>query len=406
MSFDTFLIVGGNFNNKGAEAMMYIAICEIRRRFPQAEIYTLVGNAKLEEKKHSNLRTVFIEDNVEVRRYLARDFRLEKIKSFLKYCILNMVTGDLKKIEKIYNQILTSKTAIVDISGYGLASNWPIAANMNYINLIRYAKKHNTTVYLFPQSFGPFEYNNSKVAIEKYIKEYLPYCKTIFAREKEGADLLQNKYGLSNVRVSTDLVLENKNLDFSLVFSHRPSLIYPKATGKFNIAVLPNYKLLENKTEKEVISFFVKAIEGINVRYKIYLVSHAHEDLELCRKIKSYFEDSERVELVEQELNCLEYSAFVTQMNFAIASRYHSIVHAYKNDVPCIVLGWATKYVELLALFEQNNYMLDIRKGIGEEKLVSAIKEMEERYLLESQKISSIRKVVQGQNCFDILMEE
>lgn len=58
MSFDTFLIVGGNFNNKGAEAMMYIAICEIRRRFPQAEIYTLVGNAKLEEKKHSNLRTV------------------------------------------------------------------------------------------------------------------------------------------------------------------------------------------------------------------------------------------------------------------------------------------------------------------------------------------------------------
>lgn len=98
--------------------------------------------------------------------------------------------------------------------------------------------------------------------------------------------------------------------------------------------------------------------------------------------------------------------AFVTQMNFAIASRYHSIVHAYKNDVPCIVLGWATKYVELLALFEQNNYMLDIRKGVGEEKLVSAIKEMEERYLLESQKISSIRKVVQGQNCFDILMEE
>ena len=33
------LIVGANFNNKGAQAMLFVTVDEIRKRFPDAKIY-------------------------------------------------------------------------------------------------------------------------------------------------------------------------------------------------------------------------------------------------------------------------------------------------------------------------------------------------------------------------------
>ncbi|GAG10636.1 unnamed protein product, partial [marine sediment metagenome] len=53
----------------------------------------------------------------------------------------------------------------------------------------------------------------------------------------------------------------------------------------------------------------------------------------------------------------------IKQFQFIITSRYHSIIHAYKNGVPAIVLGWAVKYEELLGKFSQMDYMVDFRSN-------------------------------------------
>ena len=47
------------------------------------------------------------------------------------------------------------------------------------------------------------------------------------------------------------------------------------------------------------------------------------------------------------------------QFQFIVASRFHAIVHAFKNGIPCIALGWATKYYDLMKQFGQEQYMLD-----------------------------------------------
>ena len=74
-----FVIVGGNFNNKGAEAMLYNTINEIRKRFPQESIYTMIGDNSNTGTYKEIVNTKYIPDSFEIRKYLAK--RNVRIKS-------------------------------------------------------------------------------------------------------------------------------------------------------------------------------------------------------------------------------------------------------------------------------------------------------------------------------------
>ena len=79
----------------------------------------------------------------------------------------------------------------------------------------------------------------------------------------------------------------------------------------------------------------------------IYLVAHAGEDLEMCKEVKRRINNNDSVVLIDHVLYSFNYEAFVSNMDFVIASRYHSLIHAYKKSTPAIILGWAEKYEEL-----------------------------------------------------------
>ena len=107
--------------------------------------------------------------------------------------------------------------------------------------------------------------------------------------------------------------------------------------------------------------------------------------------------------LQEQEFSCLEFNELVKQFQFLVASRFHAIVHAYKNSVPCVVLGWATKYHALLKQFGQEQYALDFRNGVEVAEIQRAILQMDQKYLKESEKINGILQTVQNENTFDTI---
>ena len=93
----------------------------------------------------------------------------------------------------------------------------------------------------------------------------------------------------------------------------------------------------------------------------------------------------------------------VKQFDFLIASRYHSIIHAYKEGIPCVALGWAVKYQELLELFNQSNYVFDVRNMNNFVEILNAVVWLDKKHLLESKKIKKELFEVQKENCFDIL---
>ena len=44
-----------------------------------------------------------------------------------------------------------------------------------------------------------------------------------------------------------------------------------------------------------------------------------------------------------------------------------------KNGTPCIAIGWATKYHELLKTFKQEDYIFDVRKNMDTNSIVEAV---------------------------------
>ena len=89
-----------------------------------------------------------------------------------------------------------------------------------------------------------------------------------------------------------------------------------------------------------------------------------------------------------------------------IGSRYHSLVHAYKNGVPVIAIGWAVKYDELLNEFDQSTYSFEGRDGVDTDALVDAISSMDEKHSTESSVIVQRREEILERDLFNELFGE
>jgi colanic acid/amylovoran biosynthesis protein len=110
--------------------------------------------------------------------------------------------------------------------------------------------------------------------------------------------------------------------------------------------------------------------------------------------------------LIQDDLSAIELENIIRQFNFVIASRYHSIIHSYKNGIPALVIGWATKYFELLENFNQLDYFFDIRKSIDINKINNKLDNLIQNYKYEKEKIADKMKILIKENIFNIFNEE
>ena len=155
------LIIGGEFNNKGAEAMTLIAVDNIVRRDPDSTIYIWDKNTKNPYQLIDNVRLLKVPDNL--LRVLSGDkltfkeWLKEVIKLFLPH------RESIYKNKKSVISILKSIDITIDISGYALSSKWNDRFNIRYCNWINIMAGYGSKVYLMPQSFGPFDYKSASM---------------------------------------------------------------------------------------------------------------------------------------------------------------------------------------------------------------------------------------------------
>ena len=111
--------------------------------------------------------------------------------------------------------------------------------------------------------------------------------------------------------------------------------------------------------------------------------------MDFCKDIKNQFSDNQNVILLEDDLFCFELLDLLSKFDYVIASRYHSIVHSYLNGVPALLLGWSFKYEELAKKFDQSSYFFDIRNKLSLDMLKSTLKNLNNNYIIEKEKITS-----------------
>ena len=387
------IITGGGMANKGAQAMTLIAVHELRERFPDHRIY-LYSPVDLADSALDKRKFTF-----NFLGWYPLKFAHCQHNPVQRGIILLRSRSELLEAEAIYR----NTDFIVDVSGYALGANWSDKICNDYLDILEFAQAFGIPVYLMPQSFGPFDFGEERQALNARIQRLLPTAKVIFAREQEGYDALVNTYGLKNVRLAHDLVLGNKGIDLANIFVSAPTLDLPEIRPN-SVAVIPNSMNSSVSSQESVLELYTKAIHALLSQGKtVYLLSHSTVDSALCSKLKEPFLTNENVILLAQDFSCLEFNALVKKFDYLIASRFHSIVHAFKNGVPCIALGWATKYHDLLKLFDQEQYILDVRDKIGEEQIAAAIALMDAHYPDEAGKIQKGLAAVQKQNVFDVL---
>lgn len=384
------VITGGQLYNKGAQAMVFISAHELHKRFPDGEIVLL---SKLDVRRTEEDRKQY---QFHIKGY-PKSWELLYMQTGLgRFFLTRFGSASAKE----YLKLMEQTQMVVDVSGYALGSDWGYKRSLFYLTRIQIAKAFQVPVYLMPQSFGPFAYEGIFSGwMKRKIGHVLKYPKVVMCREHDGYQLLHEEMGLSNVILTSDLVLQNREVDPTYVYKKLPEYSTWQ-TPKHCVAVIPNQKTtryvdisaLENLYKKIVCALLEK-------ERSVFLCYHSAEDRKLCERIKTNFPEDNRVILQEKELSCLEFDRMVKQVDFIVASRYHAIVHAYRNCVPAIVLGWAKKYQELLNSFSQGQFAFDVRSDLDEEKILQSVSDMSENF---SDYVAMIRKPLEQIQCSNV----
>lgn len=398
-----FLITGAQFANKGAQALLFSMINEIKEHRKDSEIYYLPLDNYMKYKPekfrfniiYGHWDALEYENNPKMRIWLI-------IRSILRK-IVKRNTVSLNELKELH-KIMSDVDVVIDVSGFQLTSKFSIDKNIQFLNYTEMAKRNGKKIIYMPQSFGPFDYKENCENMCLKIKNTLRKADLIFAREKEGYILLTRELGLKNVKLYPDIVLQSAEINWENIYYEKPVLQIPEISNGKNVGIIPNTETFKHGNEKNILNWYKEIIERVcEAGKKIYIFRHSN-DLEVCKKIYSMVSDNPNVFILENDFNCLEYSEFVKQFEYIIASRYHAIIHAYKKNVPAIILGWAIKYTELAKLFQQEEYVFDItdnQYSPNLESIFKVIDYMNAHSKEEREKIIDNMKKVRKRTCFD-----
>ena len=390
------LIIGGGFHNKGAQAMTFHTVDQLKQKMPDKEFYLA----------HTPEYEMYEKENPFKMNFLPWDMMIKTALLWnMPHFIKNKFIKNKKILEhaNIYRDKLDNTGFIVDISGYAISSQFGFGTSIDYLTNIMIAKKFGIPYYILPQSIGPFDYRfYQKLLLWPFLKIYLKYPEKIFVRESEGMDTII-PYTQNNVIKEYDMILRSKEYNTKNIVKYRFKVKDIEIQNK-SVGIIPNVNVMKRSCENEIYNIYRIIIqECLNKNKIIYILQHSFEDQQLCENIKNMFINDKNVILLQDELNFLELECVLKKFEFVVASRYHSVIHAYKNGTPAFVIGWATKYIELLQIFDQQQYYVDSRNINADD---TALKEIISKIILQNnleremitQKITKINE----KNFFDL----
>ncbi len=388
----TILITGGQLSNLGVQALLFTTIEHLSRRFPDRDVYLLSYRDHLRPEAEKQAFTFTI---------LPWDLEIKTELLWKRGRWLRPLRGRRYTSQGISRlRSLLEKTAfIIDISGFSLSSQWPFRVSVQYLLNIKIASRFRIPFYIFPQSFGPFDYSwIQKKMIFPYLRKLLPYPAKIFAREASSLAALK-QFTQDNVSPlpCLDMVLLNREYDLNRIFIHPPSLDPPRIASPA-AAIIPNLRVMERTHRNRMFHIYQDMIDVLLQQgKKVYLFSHTGEiDAPIAEKIMRDAEGKSGVFLIEKELDAVEIRVLIRGFEFIVAARYHAVVHAYKNGVPALVFGWSSKYNELLKTFDQSQYLTDIRTGLDSVSVLAKLDALLGRLPIEEQVIQAKMKELES----------
>ena len=359
------LIIGANFSNKGAEAMMLTVKQQLELRYKDARFYMLCRGYEESLAEKNGIVPVCNQDNglkMKIKKFYKR--ATGKVHKFIykedKPFVFDFPFGELKtKIPKI--------DMIVDVSGFAYADSWGEPMIQETIKLQR-LYKNKARFYFMPQAWGSFH----KQGVANAVKEMLANANKFYAR-----DLTSKKY-LSEV---LDVDPEKIPLMHDIVFAFQSdssnnnvvNSFAHKRRGNLLIGISPNLRVYERSPGLEKDNAYLQmllalanhCVQKLNADV-IFIPNEvfpptvqAKDDKYLCDLLMKFVGNPERCFFADQYYSAAEIDAIIGTVDILISSRFHALIFGFLHQKPVMAISWSHKYKELFSLFGLEDFVLE-----------------------------------------------
>ncbi len=377
-------VLGSNFSNRGAQAMALTVMDSIRGGCGEAAITLLVADYPSEAEKWHDFKVDLAQWDTSTKMFILCPRVLRK--AFSRFLP--------RRVDHI-DEALLGTGELLDISGFSLSSKFDWQKSLQYVMNLMVARRLRARVTLLPQSFGPWDYPRpARLFLSGLMSLYLKYPVNIFPREEESRRYLE-RY-VRGLRVVPDIVLTSRPPDIDVLLRDGACLELA-ALPDDSVGIVPSRKVYERMRGEDFFSLYDEALSSIKENgFATCLTWYAEEDREICRLLLERYEGTGIIDDYFDGLNSIQAEDLIRQCRFILSSRYHSIIHAYRNSVPAIVVGWADKYPSLLRLFGQEEYLLEPENGIRRGDVKILIERLAKDSYGESGRITAALEGVRG----------
>jgi len=361
------LIIGANFSNKGAEAMMLTVKEQIGLRQKQARFYMLCRGYEKELAEKNGIIPVCNEDSG-LKRTIKRFYKRASGKMH-KFIFRKNKPYVFEYPFAVLKSKIPNIDMVIDVSGFAYADSWGEPMVQETIKLQKLYKKDKVKFYFMPQAWGSFH----KPRVANAVKEMLANANKFYAR-----DLISQKYLSDILLVPTAKV----PLMHDIVFAYNADSPEGnnitntngyKAGSKPLIGISPNLRVYEKSpgVDKDNVylqlllsltNHCIKALDAnvIFIPNEVFPPDvETKDDRYLCRLLMALVDSPDRCFFADQYYSAAEISAIIASVDILISSRFHALIFGFLHEKPVMAISWSHKYKELFSLFDLEDFVLE-----------------------------------------------
>ncbi len=320
---------GVEFVNKGAELMLHAIMQKVKENIPDAD-FVMEATTRAPAEKLS-------EYNI----YAKKDIAKAKF-----------IPGFIRR--KLRFKLDKEIDVVLDASGFAFGDQWGAKyADKRIGSKISTWHKEGKKVILLPQAFGPF----NDEALETVMKKIIANADLIFAREKQSYEYIRRISEKDDIMQAPDFT----------------NLLKGKVPENFDttnrqVAIIPNYKMIEmNEGEGNLYTDFLhQTINKINTLglTPYFLIHEGERDTEIAKKVNTLLKKP--LEIIINP-DPIMIKGIISTAFFIVCSRFHGVVSALSQGVPCISTSWSHKYE---MLHQEYDYEEGLLKNIGDQEAI------------------------------------
>lgn len=344
----------GGSRNRGCEAIVRSGVAMIKKVQPNTRV-------DLASWKPETDTIIPLLDTIYLDEY-------RKIKKFSLQWFISVIKVKFFKDEnyafRIFHNDVISRIKDYDVIMSIGGDNYCYGEQPGIYEIDRCVKRAGKKLVLWGASIGEEDLSPAKI-------EDLKLFDLILARESLTYTILKNK-GIQNVQLCAD----------GAFTMEKEELVLPEGwqegnTLGFNFSPLVWKKNPDSRTAAINLVKHILDTTDMTIAFTPHVIEPGNDDYECLNDFYEEFKNTNRVLLLPNNLNAIQYKGYIARMRFFIGARTHATIAAYSTLVPTMVLGYSVKSKGIAKdIFGEEKLVLNLNEISDSQKLIQKFEEM------------------------------